>query len=65
LGGVTNKQVTSISVPFSIRGTLSDPRFLPGKGIPSFGTSAANGKPADKTKAATDALGKLLGGKYK
>ncbi len=65
LGGVTNKQVTSISVPFSIRGTLSDPHFLPGKGIPSFGTSGESGKPTDKTKAATDALGKLLGGKHK
>jgi hypothetical protein len=64
LGGGANGQVTSITVPFSLRGTLSDPHFLPGKGIPSFGTASSSGKPGDKTNAAQDAQKKLLGGKH-
>ncbi len=64
LGAATNRQVTSINVPFSLRGTLSEPRFLPGKGIPSFGTATSSGKQGDKSNAAQDALKKLLGGKH-
>jgi uncharacterized protein involved in outer membrane biogenesis len=40
LGTVMKQNVTRVSAPFSIRGTFSDPKVLPGKGIPKFETSA-------------------------
>jgi uncharacterized protein involved in outer membrane biogenesis len=47
----TNKPVTSITVPFSLTGTLDDPKFLPGKGLPNFGTSTSNGNTPSNSAA--------------
>jgi hypothetical protein len=41
LGAATNKTITGITVPFSLGGTLSDPKFRPG--VPSVGTSSKDG----------------------
>jgi len=49
LSVATNKTITSITVPFSISGTLSDPKFRPGKGLPNFGTSTKNGNTQSNT----------------
>jgi uncharacterized protein involved in outer membrane biogenesis len=43
LGAATNKTITRITVPFSLVGTLSDPKFRPGMGIPSIGTTSKDG----------------------
>lgn len=61
LGVATNKQITSITVPFSIGGTLSNPRFAPGKGIPSFGGSPSGNAPPSKSDALSKGLSKILG----
>lgn len=34
LGGVLGRDVQSVTVPIAIRGTLHDPKFLPGRGAP-------------------------------
>jgi AsmA protein len=36
LGQVTKQEVSKMTVPVSIRGTFSDPKVMPGKGIPTF-----------------------------
>jgi uncharacterized protein involved in outer membrane biogenesis len=50
LSAASNKNVSGgITVPFSIGGTLSNPTFLPGKGIPGIGkTSSADSKNGNK-----------------
>ncbi len=63
LSAATNKNITSITVPFSIEGTLSNPRFLPGKGIPNFSSSPKD-KNAQADNPLAKGLGKLLGGKH-
>jgi uncharacterized protein involved in outer membrane biogenesis len=61
LGAATNKTITGITVPFSLVGTLSDPKFRPGKGIPSFGTSSQNGNSqGNPASNLPGALGNLL-----
>jgi AsmA protein len=63
LSAATNRNISSITVPFSIGGTLSDPKFRPGKGIPNFSSSPKDrNAQADNPIAA--GLGKLLGGKH-
>lgn len=59
LGAASGKPINGITVPFSLRGTLSDPRFLPGKGAPSAGGSPASG--TQKGDAIQSGLGKILG----
>ncbi len=36
LGGVLKRNVSRVTVPFSIRGTLHDPKFQPGRGLPTI-----------------------------
>lgn len=43
LGGVMKQTVGRISVPFAIRGTFSDPKIQPGRGIPSISTAPSPG----------------------
>lgn len=40
LGQVTKQTIGRVSIPFALRGTLSNPRIQPGKGIPSFSTAS-------------------------
>jgi uncharacterized protein involved in outer membrane biogenesis len=65
LSMATNRTVTSITVPFSLAGTLSDPKFRPGKGLPNFGTSTNNGStqsnPADAVMGGLQGLLKKKG----
>jgi AsmA protein len=63
LSAATNRNITSITVPFSIGGTLSDPKFRPGKGIPNFSSSPKD-KNAQADNPIATGLGKLLGGKH-
>ncbi len=57
----TNKTVTSITVPFSLAGTLSDPKFRPGKGLPNFGSASQNGNSQGNSgNPLQDSLQKLL-----
>jgi hypothetical protein len=54
LSAVSNKNVSGgITVPFSIGGTLSDPKFLPGKGIPGIAKSAGDSKGGSKDPVAS------------
>ncbi len=39
-GGVMKQTVGRISVPFAIRGTFSDPRIQPGRGLPGIQTAS-------------------------
>jgi AsmA protein len=61
LSAASNKNVSGgITVPFSIGGTLSNPTFLPGKGIPGIGkTSTANSKNGNKDAIANGIQGLL------
>jgi AsmA protein len=61
LSVATNKTVTSITVPFSLSGTLNDPKFRPGKGLPNFGTSTSKGNTqSNPTNAVKGGLQGLL-----
>lgn len=41
IGAATKRNVTGLSIPFSIRGTFSEPKVGPGRGLPQFaGTSS-------------------------
>ena len=41
IGAATKRQVSGLSIPFSIRGTFSEPKIGPGRGLPQFaGTSS-------------------------
>ncbi len=46
LGGVLQRQVGRVTVPFSIRGTLQDPKVQPGRGGPRFDSSSPASQPA-------------------
>jgi AsmA protein len=50
IGGVTKQNLSRLSIPFSIRGTFSDPKVGPGRGLPQFATSA----PADTSGQQAD-----------
>jgi hypothetical protein len=56
LGAATNKTITGITVPFSLGGTLSDPKFRPG--VPSVGTSSKDG--SNSSSPIPGDLGKLF-----
>jgi len=40
LGQVTKQTIGRVTVPFAVRGTLSNPKIQPGRGIPSFSTAS-------------------------
>ena len=44
LGGVMKQTVGRISVPFAVRGTFSDPKIQPGRGIPTISTAPSPGQ---------------------
>jgi len=57
LSAASNKNVSGgITVPFSIGGTLSDPKFMPGKGIPGIAKSAGDSKTKDPVQAGIQSL---------
>jgi len=49
IGGITGRSIQQLSVPFAVRGTFSDPKIQPGRGIPSFRSAPAQ-QPADQTE---------------
>jgi AsmA protein len=64
LGAATNNAVSGITVPFTIGGTLSNPTFLPGKGIPGVGSNAAGDSKGAKADAITTGIQSLLKKKH-
>jgi uncharacterized protein involved in outer membrane biogenesis len=61
LSAASNKNVSGgITVPFSIGGTLSDPKFLPGKGIPGIGKSATTESKSGSKDAVAKGIQSLL-----
>jgi len=64
LSATSSKPVSGITVPFSIGGTLSNPIFLPGKGIPGIGTNAAGDSKSGKTDAISSGIQSLLKKKH-
>jgi uncharacterized protein involved in outer membrane biogenesis len=41
IGAATKRNVTGLSIPFSIRGTFSEPKVGPGRGLPQFAGSSS------------------------
>jgi len=56
LGGVMKQRIERASIPFAVRGTFSDPKIQPGRGIPSFRTSPQ----AERTEEQTEKKKSLL-----
>jgi uncharacterized protein involved in outer membrane biogenesis len=51
IGGVMKQTVGRISVPFAVRGTFSDPKIQPGRGIPGISTGTQQStQPAEEEK---------------
>jgi uncharacterized protein involved in outer membrane biogenesis len=46
LGGVTKQTIGRMSIPFSVRGTFSNPKIGPGTGLPGISTAPAGQQPA-------------------
>ncbi len=46
LGGVLKRNVSRVTVPFSIRGTLHEPKIQPGRGLPTIEQPASAGQPS-------------------
>src|ERR1039457_1067908 len=64
LSTASSKPVSGITVPFSIGGTLSNPTFLPGKGIPGVGTNPAGASKSVKADAISSGIQSLLKKKH-
>jgi len=64
LSAATNSAVSGITVPFSIGGTLSNPTFLPGKGIPGVVGNSPGGSKSVKSDAITTGIQGLLKKKH-
>ena len=64
LSAATNSAVSGITVPFSIGGTLSNPTFLPGKGIPGVAGNSPGNSKSVKTDAITTGIQSLLKKKH-
>jgi len=64
LGAATNNAVSGITVPFTIGGTLSNPTFLPGKGIPGVGKSTSTDSKGTKTDVISQGIQGLLKKKH-
>jgi AsmA-like C-terminal region len=57
LSAASTKNISGgITVPFAIGGTLSDPKFTPGKGIPGIANTSGNSKSKDPVQAGIQSL---------
>jgi uncharacterized protein involved in outer membrane biogenesis len=57
LSAATTKNISGgITVPFAIGGTLSDPKFTPGKGIPGIANTSGDSKTKDPVQAGIQSL---------
>lgn len=57
LSAATTKNISGgITVPFAIGGTLSDPKFTPGKGIPGIANTSGDSKSKDPVQAGIQSL---------
>ncbi len=54
LGGVFNRNVQRVTVPFAIRGTLQDPKVYPGRGAPRIESSSPSQAQPEKQKSILD-----------
>lgn len=50
LGQVTKQDIGRITVPFTLRGTVSDPKIQPGRGIPTFTAAPQSGEPTQQNQ---------------
>jgi uncharacterized protein involved in outer membrane biogenesis len=57
LSAASTKNISGgITVPFAIGGTLSDPKFTPGKGIPGIANTSGDSKAKDPVQAGLQSL---------
>jgi uncharacterized protein involved in outer membrane biogenesis len=57
LSAASSKNISGgITVPFAIGGTLSDPKFTPGKGIPGIANTSGDSKSKDPVQAGIQSL---------
>jgi uncharacterized protein involved in outer membrane biogenesis len=57
LSAASTKNISGgITVPFAIGGTLSDPKFTPGKGIPGIANTSSDSKSKDPVQAGIQSL---------
>lgn len=57
LSAASTKNISGgITVPFAIGGTLSDPKFTPGKGIPGIANTSSDSKTKDPVQAGIQSL---------
>jgi uncharacterized protein involved in outer membrane biogenesis len=57
LSAASSKNISGgITVPFTIGGTLSDPKFTPGKGIPGIANTSGDSKSKDPVQAGLQSL---------
>ncbi len=57
LSAASTKNISGgITVPFAIGGTLSDPKFTPGKGIPGIANTSGDSKSKDPVQAGIQSL---------
>jgi uncharacterized protein YhdP len=57
LSAASSKNISGgITVPFAIGGTLSDPKFTPGKGIPGIANTSSDSKSKDPVQAGIQSL---------
>lgn len=50
LGKVTKQNIERITIPFALRGTVADPKMLPGRGVPTFTTAPPAGEPKQQSQ---------------
>ncbi|MGH9858656.1 MAG: AsmA-like C-terminal region-containing protein, partial [Candidatus Acidiferrales bacterium] len=50
LGQVTKQNIDRITIPFALRGTVSDPKIQPGRGVPTFTTAPPSGEPRQQNQ---------------
>lgn len=53
LGSVTKQTIGRVSVPFSVRGTFSDPKVGPGRGIPGISVAGPGGSTPQQVDSTT------------
>lgn len=53
LGSVSKQTIGRVSVPFSLKGTFSNPKVGPGHGIPGISTAGSGGTPAQPADSTT------------
>lgn len=48
LGQVTKQNIGRVTIPFALRGTVSEPKIQPGRGVPTFTAAPQSGEPTQQ-----------------